>query len=824
MEPQYGNALSGVLNIGSRDGGTNLAGAVRVQSTSPGGALGNRQDELQNYTLLEGFLSGPIPNTSDKLRFMVSGRQTRGADAVLQFDNKVTVPSDPTSAFYSRPFPTSYMDAFPGWRAFGYNNERQLFGKLTYFLKPQMKLGFTVFDDQQQRLPFDFGFLLTYGNPLNSPAIKTLADSEAYWGNRFGERVGTLEFTKVVQGSIDAGRRLIVGRLDHNLGRTSYSIAVGRFSLNRITCNWFQGVCLGSTFADPNFTDDQFISGLSGTCAVNPVCGTDRYYGGEHLRTIVTRGDINSQVSDHHNVQAGVMAMFHKVSLNASESPGFVNTFISDQFTYAATPWDGALYLQDRIEYDFLTVKLGGRFDLGSAGGNFWRNPLDPTNGTTAATVCANPKAWQNKTVAYYDGSTNTVRHTTMSADTAWASLALNCADTSAAAYLAGRGGQPDAAVLDSAKLIASSDDFGQSKKRRQFSPRIGVSFPLGAASALFFNFGRNTQNPLLDNLFLSTGIGTPQEGTPDGTQLFTSHGSAIPYFGNPNLLTEQTTSYEIGYQSEVGQDYAVGVTAFTKNQVGLTGLRTGGQINGVQVFDPGTTYGSSTPNYLILVNQDFQTVRGIELTLHRRVANYWGFDINYSFAEARSNSSDPQREFERQIQQGDPRLNEEVPSDVDQPHVFNSSLIFQVGQNPPKTWFGGLLRDFSSSLTVRAASGLPYTPLLDFNGIVGGLGKLVRNSGRGPSTFQMDFQLTKNFSISNLRYGLVVQVYNVTDRKNCIQVFVTTGQCTVGTVDLGRQHYGNPVAADAVTSTFLNHPEYYGARRSIQAGVRVSF
>ncbi len=819
MEPQYGNALSGILNIASRDGGTNLAGAVHVQSTSPGGALGNRQDELQNYTLLEGFLSGPIPNTSNKLRFMVSGRQTRGADAVLQFDNKVTDPSDPNSGFYSRPFPSSYMDVFPGWRAFGYNNERQLFGKLTYLLKPQMKLGFTVFDDQQQRLPFDFGFLLTYGNPLNSPAINTLADSEAYWGNRFGERVGTLEFTKVVQGSIDAGRRLIVGRLEHNLGRTSYDIAVGRFSLNRITCNWFQGVCLGSTFADPNFTDDQFISGLSGTCAVNPVCGTDRYYGGENLRTIVTRGDIQSQVSDHHNLQGGVMAMFHKVSLNAYESPGFVNTFISDQFTYGANPWDAALYLQDRIEYDFLTVKLGGRFDLGSAGGNFWRNPLDPTNGSTAATVCANPAAWQNRHIAYYDPNTNSVRDTVMSANAGWSTLALNCVDTTAAG-----GGQPNAAVLDSARLIASSDDFSQSKKRRQFSPRIGVSFPLGEQSALFFNFGRNTQNPLLDNLFLSTGIGTPQEGTPAGTQLFTSHGTSIPYFGNPNLLTEQTTSYEIGYQSALGQDYAVGVTAFTKNQVGLTGLRTGGQVNGVQVFDPGTTYGSSTPSYLILVNQDFQTVRGIEVTLHRRVANYVGFDINYSFAEARSNASDPQREFERQVQQGDPRLNEEVPADVDQPHVFNSSLIFQVGQTPPKTPLGNLLKDFSSSLTIKAASGLPYTPLLDFNGIVGGLGKLVRNSGRAPSTFQMDFQLTKNFSISNLRYGLVVQIYNVTDRKNCIQVFVTTGQCTVGSVDLGRQHYGNPVAADAVTSTFLNHPEYYGARRSIQAGLRVSF
>src|SRR5258708_34098111 len=117
-----------------------------------------------------------------------------------------------------------------------------------------------------------------------------------------------------------------------------------------------------------------------------------------------------SQVSDRHNVPGGGLAMFHKVSLNAYESPGFVNTFISDQFTYGASPWDGALYLQDRIEYDFLTVKLGGRFDLGSAGGNFWRNPLDPTNGTTAATVCANPKAGQNQTGPYSAGTPNWVR------------------------------------------------------------------------------------------------------------------------------------------------------------------------------------------------------------------------------------------------------------------------------------------------------------------------------------------------------------------------------------------------------------------------------
>ena len=811
MEPQYGNALSGIINVASRDGGTNLAGAVRFQSSAPGGWLGSRQDELQDYTLVEGFLSGPVPSTNNKLRFMVSGRQERGADQVLQFDNLVTQPSNPNSGFYQKPFPTSYMDVFPGWRAFGYNNERQVFGKLTYYLKPTMKLGFTVIDDQQQRQPFDFIYLLSYGDPLKSPVINTLADSEAVWGNRFGERVGTLEFTKVVEGSINAGRRLFVGRLDHTIGRTSYHLALGHFSLGRTTCNWFQGVCLGTNFGDPNFTDDQFISGLSGTCAVHPTCGTDYFYGGEKLRTIVVRGDVESQVSDHHNLQAGLMVMSHDVTLNQVQNIGG-NNVIAYYQAYRAHPWDAAFYVQDRIEYDFLTVKLGGRFDLGSAGGKFWKNPLDPTNGTTASTVClqAGDPRWQNVPVTQYDPAGDSTYTTRMSANPNWATLGINCGGVDS--------------VLSQAAKIASSDDFGQSKKRRQFSPRIGVNFPLGTGSGLFFNFDRNTQNPLLNNLFIGTGIGTTREGTTQGPQLFTPSGAAIPFFGNPSLLTEQTTSYEIGYASEIGQDYAIGVTAFSKDQVGLTGIRTGGFVNGVAVFDPGVTYGTNSPQYNILVNQDFQTVRGIEVQLRRRVSHYWGFDINYSFSEARTNASDPEKEFQRQIQQGDPRLNAEVTSDVDQPHVFNASLIFQVAQDYPKTRFGSLLQDLSSSVTVRAQSGFPYTPLLDFQGIFGGLGKLVRNTGRGPSTFQIDWQVSKNFSISNLRYGLVVQVLNVTDRHNCIQVFVTTGQCTVGSVDLSREREGNPVIADAVTSTFLNHPEYFGARRSIQAGLRVSF
>lgn len=820
MEPQYGNALSGIVNIATRDGGTDLAGSLRYQSSAPGGWLGNRPDELQDYGLIDGFLSGPIPGTANKLRFMVAGRQQRGADAVYEFDNDVHDPSCTTGSAASctdNPTPflgANFMDVWPGWRAFGYNNSREIFGKMTYVFKPTLKLGVSVIDEQQQRQPFDFVYLPTYGDPLKSPIIDNLADSVAIIGNRTGSRVAAMDFQRVVEGSINAGRRLYVARLDHTHGRSAFHAAVGRLELERNTCNFYQGVCLGTNFGDPNFTDDEFISPLAGTCSIHPTCGTDYFSGGEKLKTTVFRGDVESQVSDHHNVQGGGIFLTHDVSLDMVQNIGGNNVIAYPQ-QYAAKPWDAALYVQDRIEYDFLTVKLGVRFDLGSAGGKFWVNPLDPTNGTTASDVCMNPADWQNRTIHVYDPSSGTAHDTTMSASNSWATLGANADGFNC--------GGVDS-VISQAKVIASADDFGQSKKRRQFSPRIGVSFPLGNGGNVFFNFGRYTQNPLLDNLFISTGIGTAAEGTTAGPVFHTPGGGNVQYIGNSNLLTEQTTSYEIGYAAELGHDYAVGVTLFSKDQLGLTGFRTGGRLpDGSQVFDPGATYGDdNTPSYRILVNQDFQTVRGIEVGLHRRVSSHWGFDINYSFSESRTNAADPEKEVERQISQGDPRLNQEVVSDIDQPHVFNASLLFQVGQDYPKTRFGRLLSDLSTSLVFRAASGLPYTPTLDFAG--GGVSQLIRNTGRGPSTFQVDWQLSKNFSLSNLRYGFTVQVLNVTDRKNCQQVFVTTGDCTVGAVDQGRSREGNAIAADAVSSTYLNRAQYFGARRSVQAGLRVSF
>ena len=806
MEPQYGNALSGVINIATREGGTNLAGRLNYTTGRVGDALGNDADALRGYNLVEGFVSGPVPGVGERLSFVLSGREERQADAVYEYDDDIFVPSQRgtnTSGWFSGE--PNLRDVFPGLRGFGFNNQRQMFGKLTFRFTPTMKLNVTVLDNENQRKPFDPQYQSTYGNVLESPGARTPEDSAVFIGNLTGYRLGPLDFQRVVQSSINASQRLYVARLAHTLNRVSYNIAAGAFRTRRTTCNYFEGVCLEDNFGDPNFTDDQQIGPLSGTCSIHPTCGTDAHFGGERLNTAVLRGDLQSQVTDHHNIQGGILYQRYDLGVNVAENVGTNNINIYRQ-QYSSKPWDFATYIQDRIEYDFLTIKLGARFDYGKVPGSFFADPLDPTNGTTAADVCADPSRFQNVRSA----ETREVE----SADPTW--TPASCASDS---------------VRMLARSIASHDDFRSAKARKQFSPRIGVSFPLSQSSAVFFNFGRYSQNPLLNSLLTNTGIGTSNEGTIAGPVIDVPGEGGPGYLGNPNLEIERSTTYEMGYQAEFRTNYALQVNLFNKNQTGLTGIRTGGVRLGPrgyeQVFDPGVTYGGSdnTPSYNILVNQDFQSVRGFEVSLRRRVANYFGFDINYSFSRARTNASEPDREFERQVNQGDPRNLFETTSDIDQPHVFNATLVGQVGAQAPSFRYGWLLKHSTASITVQTASGLPYTPSINFTGI-GAASKLLRNTGRAPSTSQVNMLLQKGFSLSNLRYDAFLQVSNLFNRRNCVTVFVTTGTCEAGAPDQARARQGNAInlGADVLTSSFLDRADYYAEPRAILGGIKVNF
>ena len=92
FEAQYGNALSGIINISTREGGTDLRGALEYRTSELAGALGSDADDLLGANLLQGYVSGPIPGTQEKLRFAISGREDQRASRILEFDDEVYNP------------------------------------------------------------------------------------------------------------------------------------------------------------------------------------------------------------------------------------------------------------------------------------------------------------------------------------------------------------------------------------------------------------------------------------------------------------------------------------------------------------------------------------------------------------------------------------------------------------------------------------------------------------------------------------------------------------------------------------------------------------
>jgi hypothetical protein len=176
----------------------------------------------------------------------------------------------------------------------------------------------------------------------------------------------------------------------------------------------------------------------------------------------------------------------------------------------------------------------------------------------------------------------------------------------------------------------------------------------------------------------------------------------------------------------------------------------------------------------------------------------------------------------QQRLTEGDEQSLVERLSEVDQPHVFNASLIFRVDQRAPTFRFGEYLRNSYATFTTSYRSGLPYTAQTQFNG-GSNRDQLDINGARMPSTSQTNLLAGKDFQLSNVQYGLFVRVNNLFDQKNCLQVFVTTGRCDAGTIDQDRARNGNAVGSDS-PSTYFDRAGYYAERRTAFAGLRVRF
>jgi hypothetical protein len=163
-----------------------------------------------------------------------------------------------------------------------------------------------------------------------------------------------------------------------------------------------------------------------------------------------------------------------------------------------------------------------------------------------------------------------------------------------------------------------SLDSIPQSAVVKQFdiSPRLGISFPIGENSKLYFNYGHFRQIPTPDNLFLIRRLVQP---------------TSIARLANPNLPLQKTVAYELGYEQNLLDMFLIHLAGYYKDvslQSGYSSTIPSGSVSGL------VTYVSrdGKVNYSVSESNSYADVRGFELTITKNRGNWIQGFANYTY------------------------------------------------------------------------------------------------------------------------------------------------------------------------------------------------
>ena len=317
-----------------------------------------------------------------------------------------------------------------------------------------------------------------------------------------------------------------------------------------------------------------------------------------------------------------------------------------------------------------------------------------------------------------------------------------------------------------------------RASNKEQISPRLGIAYPISDNGVLHFSYGHFFQIPPFQYLYYNPGFAIYS-------------GSLVSIIGNADLEPERTVSYEIGLQQQLTEDIVIETIGFYKDIRNLLSTK-------IYRTDQQTLYARYT-------NQDYGNVHGITISvLKRKVNSLVGASLDYTFSIAEGNSSDPNSVF--LDNQSSPPIESElqlVPLDWDQTHTINGTV--SIGQ-----------RLWGCDFIVKYGSGLPYTPTP--NGLRTTTFPL--NSEKKPSTLSVDFQAYYGFKISDYNFTLMLNVFNLFDRRNEIQVFSETGRAAY-TIIPSRQDI--PVVVSDLND-YLTRSDFYNAPRLVKLGVQILF
>jgi outer membrane receptor protein involved in Fe transport len=365
-----------------------------------------------------------------------------------------------------------------------------------------------------------------------------------------------------------------------------------------------------------------------------------------------------------------------------------------------------------------------------------------------------------------------------------------------------------DALPLGVDRASLDPEDLVPSKAWNKFSPRVGVGFPIGSGLLFHANYGKFFQQPNLENLYVSYQYLEHKVKT----------GGYFFPFGNPSLEPEQTTAYEMGVTRQLAANASLDMVVFYKDVQNLT------EVQNIP---------ASPNNYSSYRNQDYGTVKGIDLSLDLRRTNNVSATVFYTLSWAEGTGSAPN--FQRNVawtagpNVRPPRMTS--PLDFDQRHKVTVNMDWRTerGGGPVlagKHW----LEQTGVNVLLNLASGNPYSPVKPYDEVSLASTSVEPsaplNSGSGPWTFRVDLKASRSVNVGSRDLNFYVWVLNLLNRKNPVSVYQVSGDAyTSGWLSdpRGEASYSTPEER-ALYRLKERNPNNFDTPRQVRFGVRFNF
>lgn len=348
---EYGNAMSGLVNIVTKEGGDSWNFNFDYKTTN----LGTKSDQLWNLKNFTGAVGGPIYNG---ITFFSTFRIKESADQVFEFDDITYDKNNPNQTYtgYGKLRTVHPFDTVKGWQNFGYNNQKDFLAKLVIPISSDIKLSLNGSGMIWEYKLYDFWYQYNMDSRnenvhkvLNlSASINHVLNNSTYY--TFGISRYNKTRTQRVYRTID-GKRVELIPAPINSEDVDSSL-------------------IDYYYMSPE-PRDEFYSEFS--------VGDDEYWTDEFQTTYNMKFDIISQVSQRHMLKAGAEVKFMNFDVNEQNQVhvgGSHNLNI-----YEKSPIQAGIYLQDKMEYDYLIVNAGLRLDYEYAKGSFWSEPTEWKSG-----------------------------------------------------------------------------------------------------------------------------------------------------------------------------------------------------------------------------------------------------------------------------------------------------------------------------------------------------------------------------------------------------------------------------------------------------------